>query len=79
MNGAAIRDTVLGINSTILTFNPLIFGDEGNYFCNVTSRGVTVQSNFVTITGKSHILNTLSACTYWELDGKLVLPHMASN
>ena len=56
VEGAPIKDAVLGINSTVLTFNPLIFGDEGSYFCNATSVGVTVQSNLVTLTGNSKYL-----------------------
>ena len=52
MDGVAIRDVVLGVNSTMLIFNPLMFGDEGNYFCNVTLGGVTFQSNVVTLRGK---------------------------
>ena len=54
VDGVTIRDAVLGVNSTMLSFNPLIFGDEGNYFCNVTSRGVTVQSKLVTLSGNPH-------------------------
>ena len=51
VEGQAIRDTVLGVNSTTLSFNPLIFGDEGNYLCNAISREVTIQSNLVTLRG----------------------------
>ena len=51
VDGAAIRDGVLGVNSTMLSFNPLIFGDDGSYFCNVTSRGVTIQSNRIVLEG----------------------------
>ena len=54
-DGADIREAVIGINSTMLYFNPLIFGDEGNYFCNATSGRVTVESNLVTLTGKSYL------------------------
>ena len=49
ISGAAIREAVLGIKSTMLSFNPLIFGDEGSYFCNATSSSVTVQSNLVVL------------------------------
>ena len=51
VDGVAIRDEVL-VNSTILSFNPLIFGDDGRYFCNASSRGVTIQSNLFTLRGK---------------------------
>ena len=51
VDGVPIRDTVLGVNSTMLFFNPLVFGDEGSYFCNAILGGVTTQSNLVTMTG----------------------------
>ena len=49
---AAIRDAVLGFNSTMLSFYPLMFGDEGNYFCNATSGSRSIQSSLVTLSGK---------------------------
>ena len=37
IEGETIRDAILGVNSTMLSFSPLVFGDERSYFCNVTS------------------------------------------
>ena len=51
MDGAAIRDGVLGVNFTMLSFSPLMFGDEGSYFCNVTSGSVTIRSNLIILRG----------------------------
>ena len=39
-------------NSSVLVFDPLLFGDEGQYYCNASSSGVTIQSDTVTVTGK---------------------------
>ena len=64
VDGAAIRTTVLGVNSTMLFFNPLIFGDKGSYFCNTSLGGVTVQSNLVTLTG-----NQLLCIYVWQYVG----------
>ena len=52
LNGVFIREAVLGTNFAIVSFNPLMFGDEGIYFCNATSGDVTIQSNLVTLRGK---------------------------
>ena len=54
VEGETIRDAILGVNSTMLSFSPLVFGDEGSYFCNVTSGRVTIQSDVVTLTGNSY-------------------------
>ena len=55
VNGSAIRNTVVGVNSNILSFNPIMFGDEGNYLCNAASRSVTIQSNNVILRGNYFI------------------------
>ena len=39
-------------NSSVLMFAPLLFGDEGQYYCNASSTGVTIQSDATTLTGK---------------------------
>ena len=51
-DGQIIRDQVMEVDSTILSFNPLLFGDEGSYFCNVTSQGISIQSALSVLTGK---------------------------
>lgn len=39
-------------NSTpMLVINPVMFGDEGDYYCNATSLNAIVQSSVATITG----------------------------
>ena len=35
----------------VLSFNPVLFGDEGNYYCNASSRGEVVRSQDATLTG----------------------------
>ena len=39
-------------DSNVLAFAPLLFEDEGQYYCNASSSIVTVQSDTVTVTGK---------------------------
>ena len=40
-------------NSNILLFDPILFGDEGDYYCNATSGEVTIQSIFTITSEKS--------------------------
>ena len=40
------------INSANLNFDPVLFGDEGNYYCNVTSRDEVAHSLDATLTGE---------------------------
>jgi len=44
-------ENVVGVDSSILVFDPVIFGDEGGYYCRATSNGVTVTSDTATLTG----------------------------
>ncbi len=53
MDGGTIRTEVTGQNSAMLMFDPLMFGDEGEYLCDAMSMGMTVQSQPVTLTGKN--------------------------
>ena len=46
-----IREDVTGINSTSLSFEPVLFGDEGRYNCNVTSESGIIWSDAV-LSGK---------------------------
>ena len=50
---------VNGINSNLLVFVPVLFGDEGEYFCTATANGRTVQSNTSTLTGTIHVCSFL--------------------
>ena len=52
VDGGTIRDQVTGRNTSMLMFNPVMFGDEGDYYCNATSNGVTSQSPSATVTRK---------------------------
>ena len=53
--GGVFGDNVNGINSDMLVFAPVQFGDEGEYFCNATANGRTVQSDTSTLTGIIHM------------------------
>ena len=50
--GGTIREAVMGQNTARLTFNPLMFGDEGDYICTAVSNGIQIQSQSLTLTGK---------------------------
>ncbi len=51
VDGGTIRTEVMGQDSTVLVFDPLLFGDEGDYFCTAISNGDEAQSENVTVTG----------------------------
>ena len=53
--GGTFGENVVGVNSSLLVFNPVIFGDEGDYYCRATSNGVTVISDNATLTGLSYL------------------------
>ena len=57
--GVVFGDNVMGINSDMLVFAPVLFGDEGEYFCTATANGRTVQSNTSTLTGTIHVCSFL--------------------
>ena len=78
VDGMAIRDAVLGINSTMLSFNPLMFGDDGNYFCNTTSGGITIQSNLVALTGIIFIILCIALKIHPKRQGSLKILHRAN-
>ena len=48
----SIRAGVNGTTSERLMFGSLVVGDEGSYYCNATSRMLTIQSNITTVTSK---------------------------
>ncbi len=50
--GGSIRSG-LSVGSEVLVVDPLLFGDEGDYVCNVTSAETVISSNTVTLSGKS--------------------------
>ena len=47
-----IRSNVMGVNSNMLLFDPVLFGDEGNYYCTATSNGISINSTTATLTGE---------------------------
>ena len=47
-----IRSGVTGDMDTRLEFSPVMFGDEGMYYCNASSQGIVIQSDTVTVTCK---------------------------
>ena len=53
--GGVFGANVNGINSDMLVFAPVLFGDEGEYFCTATANGHTVQSDISTLTGITHM------------------------
>ena len=50
--GGGIGSNIMGADTNMLVFNPVLFGDEGDYFCIATSNGISVMSDNSTITGK---------------------------
>ena len=58
IDGRMIRTEVMGQDSEMLMFAPLMFGDEGNYFCTAMSSQISLPSQNVTLTGKSAHLST---------------------
>lgn len=51
VDGGPIREGVETNNPNVLSFNPVMFGDEGTYYCNATSLEQTARSLDATITG----------------------------
>ena len=39
-------------NSSMLLFDSVLFGDEGDYYCTATSNGISVNSTTATLTGE---------------------------
>ena len=60
--GGELSANVTGDNTSLLMFNPVYYGDEGDYFCQATS-GDSINSSTATLAGKStqHSLS-LSLC-----------------
>ena len=52
--GGAFGENVAGVDSSVLVFTPVRFGDEGEYYCIATSNGFSVESNTSTLTGIFH-------------------------
>ncbi len=59
VDGENSRDDV-ETNSSTLVLDPLMFGDEGDYYCNATSGDTTIQSQTITVTGQPDNLISFS-------------------
>lgn len=51
VDGKPIREVIVSSNSTLL-FDPVLFGDEGGYYCELSSLQTTISSQNVTLTSK---------------------------
>ena len=49
-DNGVIGDNIVTMEN-YLTFSPVLFGDEGDYYCTATSNNITVESERATITG----------------------------
>ena len=47
-----VRSNLTAVNSSMLLFDPVLFGDEGDYYCSATSNGISVNSSIATLTGE---------------------------
>lgn len=52
VNGQEVSAVAIGINSPMLMFDPLQFGNEGEYYCNVTSGESSIRSDVATLACK---------------------------
>ena len=50
--GGNFSDGVSGENTSVLSFNPVQYGDEGDYYCQVTSGNNTINSTIATLAGE---------------------------
>ena len=68
--GDLLPESVTGENTSMLTFNPVMFGDQGDYYCTATSSGITVSSNTATLTSEL-------VYTYSFLKHLFLLPYLS--
>lgn len=59
VNGLPFRNGIV-TDTVMLTINPVLFGDEGSYYCEVTSGDRTLRSQGAAITGKLTLLALLA-------------------
>ena len=52
--GGSLGGNVTGENTSLLFFNPVQFGDEGDYYCQVTSNNITINSTIAELASKCH-------------------------
>ena len=48
-----IGRNVTGDMTSLLLFDPVVYGDEGDYYCQVTSGNITINSTTATLASKS--------------------------
>ena len=51
--GGELGVNVSGENTAVLRFDPVQYGDEGDYYCQATSGSITITSDNATLTSKS--------------------------
>lgn len=51
--GGELGDSVSGAETVVLSFDPVQYGDEGDYYCQVTSGNNTITSDNATLTSTS--------------------------
>ena len=51
-----LPQSAMVVNSSILVFEPAVFGDQGIYYCNATSSDVSVSSETAILTSQSFII-----------------------
>ena len=56
--------SALMTTSSMLVFNPVLYGDEGSYYCNATSGPNTVQSQTFTLTSEPILFHMCASCYY---------------
>ena len=49
--GGMFSENVVGVDTSMLVFDTVMFGDEGGYYCSATANGVTVTSDNATLAG----------------------------
>ena len=52
-----LPQSAMVVNSSILVFEPAVFGDQGIYYCNATSSDVSVSSETAILTSQSFIID----------------------
>ena len=56
-----IREELI-TNTSSLIFDPVLFGDEGDYYCNATSREEVAKTQDATLTGNNYCINSHARC-----------------
>ena len=64
-DGLEVREELVN-NASTLTFDPALFGDEGIYYCNATSREEIERSQDATLTGGPFIKAYIYIVTQWN-------------